>query len=156
MGLIDPPLLYLDTCVFVAAFEESGPNAGPTRRLFDALISKPGFAITSELTLAELLAPSMNIVMSVAERRHLYLKLFDDVGFVSLKPVTREVLMDTVALRENHPQRVPDAIHIATAIATGCRYFMSFDNDARRLPPALTWLTPTDREIDELLKILDA
>lgn len=154
MGLSDP-LLYLESCVFVAAFETS-PNAAPTQKLFDALADKPRAAVTSELTLAELIAPSRHAAMSVTVRRGIYLRLFDEGKFIGLRPITRRVLLDTASIREDHSQRMPDAIHVATAIDSGCKYFMTYDKDARRLPPSLTWLTPSTEDVDQFLAVLDA
>ena len=94
--------------------------------------------------------------MPVEERRTLYLPMMEDASFVTLIPVDRQILMETVALRAAYPQRLPDAIHIVTAMSEVCEFFMSFDRDARRLPPQLEWVEPTDADVDRLLKILDA
>lgn len=94
--------------------------------------------------------------MSIAERQSLYLSLFDDGNFIRLIPVSRSILLSTVELREHFPQRLPDAIHVATALDTGCQHFVSYDRDARRLPGSLEWVVPDDATVSRLLTALDA
>ena len=151
------PLAYLDTGVFIHAFELAGPRTELFRNFFAGLARCPFKAITSELTLAELLAPIKAAgAMTIEERQDLYRTLFDEGAFIALTPVSRAILMRTAPLRQSHPQRLPDAIHIATAIETGCQFFMSPDTDARRLPPSLTWVRPERDGIVTVLKALDA
>ena len=151
------PLVYLDTSVFIHAFETVGPRTHIVRDFFDELERLRVLAVTSELTLAELLAPIKAAgAMTLDERRDLYLPLFDDGEFIELKPVSRAILLRTATVRQAHPQRLPDAIHIATAIETGCQFFMSPDTDARRLPSLLKWIEPDAAGIDAVLKALDA
>jgi len=50
--------------------------------------------------------------------------------FLSLKLVSRTVLLETVALRATRvtaKMKLPDAIHLATAVLSGCRLFVSRD-----------------------------
>ncbi|WP_158811659.1 type II toxin-antitoxin system VapC family toxin [Beijerinckia sp. L45] len=151
------PLVYLDTGVFIHAFEFAGPRPGLFRDFFADLARYPLEAVTSELTLAELLAPIKAAgAMTIEERQDLYLPLFDEGAFIALRPISRTVLLRTAPLRQSHPQRLPDAIHIATAVETGCHFFMAPDTDARRLPPALTWIRPDPDGIATVLKALDA
>ena len=156
MGLSDAAALYLDSCIFIAGFETSGPIAASVRRLLKALATKPGVAVTSELTFAEVLAPTKRIVMTVAERTNIYVPLIDEGGFIRAIPVSRSILMRTTTLRQDHPQRLPDALHIATALEARCRFFMSSDRDANRLPDCLRRVTPTSPDIDLVLAAIDA
>ncbi|PWB80751.1 MAG: VapC toxin family PIN domain ribonuclease [Methylocystaceae bacterium] len=136
-------LVYLDTNVFIAGFESPASNAEPVQDLLLALREKPGFAVTSELTLAELLAPiSRPHVLAPAERRRLYLDLLVGGGMIDLRPVTREILIETADLRRTTRQKLPDAIHVATALHADCRFFMSHDDGMRKLPEGLTRLHP--------------
>ena len=50
--------IYIDTNVFIYAVEGASDTAAPSRRLMEALSERPGTAMTSEITLAELLAPA--------------------------------------------------------------------------------------------------
>ena len=151
------PLVYIDTCAFVAAFEADGDEGGLIRRLFAWLSEKPGSAVTSELTIAELLAPTARPnVMSIDERREVYLPLLENRQFIDFVPVTRAILIETVALRSAHPQKLPDAIHIATAAVELCGFFFSSDQDPRRVPQTLRWATPDDDGLNAIRSALDA
>jgi predicted nucleic acid-binding protein len=151
------PLAYLDTAVFIHAFETAGSQAGALQVFFGHLTRYPFGAVTSELTLAELLAPIKAAdAMTIEERQDLYLPLFDEGAFIALISISRAILLRTASLRQSYPQRLPDAIHIATAVEAGCRFFMSPDMDARRLPESLTWVRPDPDGIATVLKALDA
>ncbi|MDR3460704.1 MAG: type II toxin-antitoxin system VapC family toxin [Beijerinckiaceae bacterium] len=151
------PFVYLDTCVFIGGFETAGPMATSLREFFVELQKHPFFAVTSELTIAELLAPIKHAAaMTMEERRNLYIPLIDDGAFIEMRPVTRSILLATAPLRVQHPQRLPDAIHIATALEAGCGFFLSQDRDARRLPPSLTWVGMNSAGIATVLEALRA
>ena len=148
-------LVYLDTGVFIRGFELAQPEAGDVRAFFGVLKTKPQVALTSELTIAELLAPiKTSHAMSIEERRALYLLLFDDGNFIALQPIERAILLKTASLRQAHPQRLSDAIHMATTLNTGCRFFMSPDRDARRLPFPLEWVEPNAAGIGTVMDAL--
>lgn len=86
----------------------------------------------------------------------IYLEFFDKGSFVDPIPVSRSILMDTAIVRHRHSRRLPDAIHIATALALGCSFFMTFDSDAKRRPSTLRWVTATTGDLDAVIKALDA
>ena len=50
-------------------------------------------------------------------------------GIVDLKPITREILLQTADLRSIINYKLPDAIHIVTATEAGCAYFGSYKDD---------------------------
>lgn len=55
-------------------------------------------------------------------------------------PVDRSILVAAARLRAQLTLRLPDAIHVATALAADCELFVS--NDRRvRLPDSMTLLT---------------
>ncbi len=157
MGLRRRACVYIDSCVLIAAFEFVGSTQGPLLKLFKLLEDRPGAAVTSELTLAELLAPVKRMAPDLSARRMpTYLDFFDRGGFVDLVPVSRPILMDTASVRHRHSQRLPDAIHIATALSVGCSFFMTFDQDANRLPQELQWIAAGPEDLAALIKALDA
>ena len=142
MGLNPVSLAYVDTNVFIQAFESQLGIAEPARALLRRLQEHPGAAITSELTLAELLAPVKAAgALTLAEKTTLYDAVLDS-GFIALVPVTRSLLIATAALRLSFPQKLPDAIHVVTAVDAGCRYLVSSDRDTKRLPPSISRLVP--------------
>lgn len=146
------PLVYMDANAFIAGFELPLEQAKPIQDLIEALRGKPRMAVTSELTLAELLAPvSREKAMPLPIKRRLYLSLLVWSHLIDLQPVTRDVLIETADLRHVTPkQRLPDAIHLVTAIQSGCRYFLT--GDKRIKPPnGMTLVVPDRGGVDLIL-----
>jgi predicted nucleic acid-binding protein len=139
--------LYFDANVFIYAVEGSDDIAGRLRTLFEVLGPNRNLAVTSELTLAEVLPRADPI------RRRNYLELILHSGLFDLYPVTRDVLMETADYRRiagvSRPDaskpyasmpKLPDAIHVVTAVRAGCDRMLSFDQ-ALRLPEGMRRLT---------------
>jgi predicted nucleic acid-binding protein len=139
--------LYFDANVFIYAVEGSDDIAGRLRTLFELLSSNLNLAVTSELTLAEVL-PRADPV-----RRRNYLELILYSGLFDLHPVTRDILMETADYRRiagaSRPDvskpyasmpKLPDAIHVVTAVRAGCGRMLSFDR-ALKLPEGMRHLT---------------
>jgi predicted nucleic acid-binding protein len=126
--------VYLDTNVFIYAVEavaEYGTAIGELFRLIDAgTIS----AVTSELALAEVLAKPFEAGRhDVAE---IYQEMLAPSAWLSIWPVERAILIEAARLRPQLTLRLPDAIHVATAVAAGCPALIS--NDHRlRLPSTI-------------------
>jgi predicted nucleic acid-binding protein len=139
--------LYFDANVFIYAVEGSDDIAGRLRTLFELLSSNLNLAVTSELTLAEVL-PKAD-----PTRRRNYLALILYSGLFDLYPVTRDVLIETADYRRiaSVPRpgaskayasmpKLPDAIHVVTAVRAGCDRMLSFDQTLR-LPEGMRRLT---------------
>lgn len=134
--------LYVDTNVLIRGFEGELETAKPVLDLLVAFQDRPGLVVTSELTPAEALAPVKAAgARSVEQRRDLYETVFQ-AGLITVLPITRSILSDTAMLRVNHAQKLPDAIHVVTALQAGCRYLMSSDKDAKRLPASIQHVFP--------------
>lgn len=150
---VPAPLVYMDTNAFVAGFELPQSEAEPVQNLLLALRGRPLSVVTSELTLAELLAPPSRAgALPLEAKRRLYLDLLVWSRLVDLRPITREVLIETADLRQTAPHRLPDAIHVVTAIHTQCDFFLSGDKRIR--PPHGMILVEPDRS--GVGRILDA
>ena len=131
-------LIYLDTNIFVAGFEANAELSDPIQTLFRALRGRLGVIVSSELTLAELLAPVRSpLALSVEERRELYLNVLQRSSALDLRPVTRDILIKTADLRGAGAYKLADAIHVVTALETNCAYFMSNDERLKQLPSGL-------------------
>ena len=148
-------MLYLETNIFIYAVEGTIETSGPAKRLMTALRTRPGIAVTSELTLAEVLAPTTRPDAPAPEvKRRAYLDLLVGSAFIELAAVTRAILLDTVDLRSAVTMKLADAIHLASAIHLGCRYFVSNDRDFRRLPGPISWVMPDEDGIARILREL--
>jgi predicted nucleic acid-binding protein len=123
--------IYFDANAFIYAVEGVDEISTLLQSLFAALRHQAGSACTSEFTLAEVL-PKANAV-----QRRSYLALILHSGLFDLLPVTREILIETADYRRNQARpsfevrgsmpKLPDAVHVVSAVHAGCNTFVSFD-----------------------------
>ncbi|WP_022721559.1 PIN domain-containing protein [Rhodopseudomonas sp. B29] len=151
-----PGLVYLDTNLFINAVEGTVEAGAPARRLI-AFLRADGrrLAVTSEITFAEVLAPAKRPdALTLEIKRRVYLDLLLWSKVVGLVPVSREILIDTADLRLVAPLKLPDAIHLKSAIAAGCEFFVTSDEDFNRLPVGMKRVNCESTEIDQLISEL--
>jgi predicted nucleic acid-binding protein len=124
------PRVYLDSNVFIAAYENPGAISDHAWWIIEAIEKDQIEAVTSELTLAEILVKPI-----AAEDRVLlegYEQILQSNGSFSVLPVERDVLIDAARLRAlTAGLRTPDAIHLATASKLACTIFVSGDRRLR-------------------------
>lgn len=150
-------LLYLDTNICILGFEFEGVEAQPVQQLLTALEKFPKAIVTSELTLAELLAPlKRENDFPFARRAELYGNLLIWSGLIDLWPVSRQLLIGTAVLRQTRSCKLPDAIHIVSALHAGCAFFMSNDGDMNRLPQGMQRVLPDQSGVATILDALHA
>ena len=146
--------VYLDTNFFIKAVEGLDEAAAPAKTLIDTLRQRPGIAATSEITFAEVLAPSRQAdAMPSQMKRRAYLDLQLWSGFVALIPVSRSILIETAKLRAMGRFKLPDAIHLVSAIQVQCRLFISADKDFDKMPEGIERV---DCSHDNLPRLLEA
>lgn len=120
--------IYLDANVWIYALEGYAAYTAPLTALFERLDAGDLLGTTSELTLAEVLVKPFADENVVLQRR--YIEALQDRPSVRIVPVTRDILIDAARLRSQHPTlKMPDALHAATALASGAGYLVS--NDVR-------------------------
>jgi predicted nucleic acid-binding protein len=142
------PRLYLDANVFIYAIEGSANIANPLRQLFDLFRAGRGIGVTSELTLAEVLPKA-----SDAQRRN-YLNMIVWSGIFDLRPKSRDILIETAEYREHAGMpKLPDAIHVVTAIRAGCRTVLSADLRLK-LPEGYSVLSPAAESLARVIREL--
>jgi predicted nucleic acid-binding protein len=114
--------IYVDSNVFIYAVQGHPEIADPLQQLLDLFRAKPGFAATSELTLAEVLARA-----DITQRRD-YLDLIVESGAFRLWSVCRDILVETAHYRQTTGMpKLLDSIHVVTANRSGCRTMLSAD-----------------------------
>ena len=117
--------IYLDTNVFISAYESTDVRASSARDVLEALAEFDVVGVTSELTLAELLPKPLSL-----GQFHLA-SFYEDLlsfGVIRCLPVTRSVLIAAARLRATDASlKLPDAVHLATARQEGCTAFLSGD-----------------------------
>lgn len=147
-------MVYVDTNVLICALEGEEEIATPILTLLVTLQERARPAVTSELTLAEVLAPvKFPGARTVADKLVLYDAVFA-TGLVEAIPVSRTVLRETASLRETYPRKLPDAIHVVTALQARCPYLMSGDKGMERLPPPLQLVLPNEAGIARVIDVL--
>lgn len=121
--------VYLDANIFIAAFEGRGTASDLSAAL---LLAPAGRApqsprlITSELTLSELLVKPLELERDDLVREYEYWTKTNI--FLEVRPVDRQALRKAAELRATHKTlKLPDAIHLASAVNAGCRYFLTDD-----------------------------
>jgi predicted nucleic acid-binding protein len=124
--------VYLDTNVFISAYESLGPRSDSAWSVLDSIERGDFSAVSSELTLAEaLVGPIRDGDDKLASYYH---EIFRSNENFHVAPVERDILIEAAALRGIVGSlKLPDAIHVATARLQQCRFVVS---DDRRLPVA--------------------
>ena len=114
-----------------------------------------GIAVTSKITFAEVLAPSRRLdALSPSIKRRVYLDLLLWSKFIGLIPVSRSILIETANLRVVAPLKLPDAIHLTSAIQSGCRFFVSTDKDFSKLPVGMERVNFDEESLSRLIQEL--
>lgn len=146
----DRAKVYFDTNVFIVAYENVGARSDHAWWLLDALEAGEIIGGTSEITLAELL------VKPIEEGADALAAAYQAViapasGFM-VSPVDRPLLVAAAGIRASRKSiKLPDAIHIATAAALGCNYFVSGDRRLH-LPTGMTQLLISPFTLDDILQ----
>jgi len=150
--------VYVDANPFVYAIEGEEAIAKPIKEFFDCLRNRPALAVTSELTLAEVLPKAPK-----PDARRSYFDLIVWSGIFLLQPVSREILVETADYRRvaavkfpdgrTSMPKLPDAIHVVTAIRSGCTRILSADTKLK-LPHGMEAIRPSQEGISVLLQAI--
>jgi len=154
--------IYLDTNVFIKAFEGSADDAlaHGLISMFEAATSgrQPPF-VTSHITLAEMLIHPFRNGDTQAQQR--YTSLLSSSGpWLQIRAIDQQVLVLAARLRGMSSLKLPDAIHAATAMLTDCSHVLSHDTDFTSVPVAdrqhLQPLSLSNQSVDDILGWLRA
>ena len=150
--------VYFDTTLFIEASKGIPSKSDHILALLDFFETRPKCAVTSELTLAEVLGKETDLGWALQTRYFLNLIVWRK--FIDLKPITRDILYDTAELRRALRQtgekiKLPDAIHVSTAVKTSCRYLLSSDKRLK-LPKSIQRLDPHEIGGEDFEKLFDA
>ena len=130
-GTIDVPprSIYCDTNVFIHGTE--GEDNSPLRLAIRSLFlvdhgNKVPFIKTSLLTVSELMVHPFR--KKDAQLESDYRVFWQTNDFMVVGPVDLDILLNAAELRANYSSlKLPDAIHLATALAFGSTVFLTAD-----------------------------
>ncbi|WRQ72894.1 MAG: type II toxin-antitoxin system VapC family toxin [Methanosarcinales archaeon Met12] len=128
MGIkLDYEKVGLDTMVFIYQFEAHPEYGEIVNDIFDKIEKGEIKAVTSTITVAEILTKPMKDGNEDAVRDYKYvLQNFPNLEIV---PITFEIAEQAASLRAKYGLRVPDVIQIAVCLANDAQAFVT--NDAR-------------------------
>lgn len=120
-----PPLLAIDTMLFVYFFEQSSDIGETARSIFLATEEGRCRLVASHLALMEVLVKPKK--MGATELCQRYRHFFDGFPGLKLVPVEQAIAEIASDLRASSRLRTPDAIHVATAISAEADLFVTED-----------------------------
>lgn len=121
--------VYVDTNVFIYFLERNVdffPLAVP---IIQAILAKEFLGFTGEITVAEALVQpyrARNAVL-VAETRG----FFETSDFLTVLSHDRAIWDLAAQMRAAYRLKLPDAVHLATALQAACRFFITNDKAMR-------------------------
>lgn len=125
--------VYLDANVVIHLVEGSRAHAAALAAFMDDLRGKAFTAVTSALTLTELLVPAFRQDRWSETKR---LRAFLEDGPIEMIDPTREAYVEAARYRSECDLSALDALHVACAIEAGCTIFLTQDQ-AIRVPDPL-------------------
>ena len=98
-------------------------------------------AYTSELSICESLIKPFKV--KADNTASLFRTFLEESGCFSMIAIDRDILIKSAHIAASTAMKTPDAIHIATAMASGCDLFLSNDKNIR-MPESLEKILPAD------------
>lgn len=123
--------LAIDTNLVIYFFDETSEFFDASAAIFRAVERSQLAIVASELLFAEMLAHSMDEL--TAEDLLIDLLNMETGHDLKFLPVSRAVLLHAAALRRQFRLRMPDAIHVASAIEAKVPYFVTNDKALLKL-----------------------
>lgn len=144
------PRVYLDTNVFITAFEQAGARSDHAWWILDAVEEGEITGVTSEITLAEILVKPLE--RRAVDLASAYEKMIAPGPNFDVLPVRRDILIKAAAIRSGRQSvRLPDAIHIASAESSDCMFFVT-DDRRLKVSDRMTLLGLTAFTLEDVLR----
>jgi predicted nucleic acid-binding protein len=124
--------VYLDANGFIYSIERIDPYRALLDILWQTVSTGQITVVTSELTLLEVLVRPLKV--GDATTATLFRTVLRYTPDVQMVPITQTVLEEAANLRATLGLRTPDAIHLATALLSGCALLVTNDRAFRRVP----------------------
>ncbi len=117
--------VYFDVKLFIYVLNNTTQWLDACLPFFDAVQNGDIEGCTGDIGLSELLVKPMQTNDMVGV--DLVQSLFDGRGYFTLLSHTREMFVLAGHIRGTQKLRMPDAIHTATAIQSGCKFMLTHD-----------------------------
>ncbi len=125
--------IYLDVNIWIYALEQHPVYSQALTDLFQQADQKLLTIVTSELSLAEALVKPMRD--QDVDRQTIYRQFLSSRSNLRVIPVQRTVLIEAARQRAaSNSLKLPDAIHIATAVILKCTTLLTNDHKFKSLP----------------------
>ena len=121
----------LDTMVFIYHFEENQIYSPLTFSIFDSLEKGNFNAVTSILTLLEILVKPKRENNSILTER--YKILFETFPNLQMKTLDENIADIASSLRVNYNINTPDAIQVATSLEVQADVFITNDSSLKKI-----------------------
>lgn len=123
--------IYIDTAPFIYFVERHTAYFAKMLRIVDLIEAQPLQAFTSVMTLTEIMVQPLKVGNTeLAQECHDILVSSDQFSVLS---VTEEIAITAGVIRARYSLRTPDAIHVATAIASDCDAILTNDVAMKRV-----------------------
>jgi len=124
-------VIGLDTMVFIYHFEENQIYSPLTFSIFDSLEKGNFNAVTSILTLLEILVKPKRENNSILTER--YKILFETFPNLQVKELNENIADIASSLRANYNINAPDAIQVATSLEVQADVFITNDTSLKKI-----------------------
>ncbi|MBB5047349.1 putative nucleic acid-binding protein [Rhodopseudomonas rhenobacensis] len=131
--------IYLDSNIIIYAIEQGSRSTQTMYEMLSAIDADVLRVVTSELTIAEVMPKPISL--NSPDHLAKYELFFSPSSPILTLPVSREILLASCHVQAELGIKPMDAIHVATAMAAGCDYFLTEDHRlGRSIAGDLKWL----------------
>ena len=123
--------IYIDTAPFIYFVERHPEYFTKMFRIVGLIEEMPLETFTSVITLTELIVQPLKISNTALAQE--YRDVLVSSNQFTLVTVTEDIAITAGEIRARYAFRTPDAIHVATAIATGCDTILTNDAAMKRV-----------------------
>ena len=118
--------------IFIYALEAVAPWSSVTIEVLTAVDEGRATGVTSELSLAECLVKPYQVHRTAVVQA--YQDILTSRPHFTVAQISRDVLIEASKLRAGSRLRLPDAIHVATALKHGSEAFLTNDQGSAPFP----------------------